>query len=499
LAARQFRINLFGLRFRRAFLRDIKIKDLRVPVVLSPTMDYHLIIIGGGGAGTDAALFAARAGIKTLLVEKDELGGTSYHRGCYAMRALQACASATKTAKRSKNFGIGIEFVDTGWAEWSLVRHRVTSRLTSQLSQELSEAGIKVDYGAASFIDNHQIQISDAGGKQKTLTAENFIIATGSRPNYPGALSASLGEKLPSTLAHITLNSDQLLQHERIPTHLLIVGAGYIGVEFASIYRALGSKVTLIEEKERVLPTWDPLAGHKVAEQLINDGVTIHVNQLFDPNNVPQDTDLILIAGGRLANVEGLGLENIGVKATKFIEVTNQMQVYSEEFSNIFAIGDVNGTALLDSVAFTQARVAIQNILDKPTAFNMYVIPKSIYTNPLIASVGFTEMDASRFNQPIETITDEVEAISDNNRSVVEPEKTTIKLLYQPESNQLLGCLAIGPNATEIVNSSSMALYTGSNIQKVLNVATVHPSASEYFIRTLQKRLDPTLSRNATT
>jgi dihydrolipoamide dehydrogenase len=462
-------------------------------------MDYHLIIIGGGAAGKDAALFAARAGIKTLLVEKDQLGGTSYHRGCYAMRALHACASASKAAERSEKFGIGIEFFDTGWAEWSLVRRRVTSRLTTQLNQELTEAGITVDYGAASFIDNHQIQISDGDGKQKTLTAENFIIATGSRPLYPGILPAPLRESHQSRLDHVTLNSDQLLEHEKIPAHILIVGAGYIGVEFASIYRALGSKVTLIEEKERVLPEWDPLAGQKVAEQLTNDGVTIHVNQPFNPNNILRDTDLILMATGRIANIEGLGLENIGVKATKCIEVTNQMQVYSEEFSNIFAIGDVNGIAFLDSVAFTQARVAVQNILDKPTTFNMYVIPKSIYTNPLIATVGLTQMDAYQFDEPIETIIDEVEAISDNNSSVIEPEKTTIKLLYQPESSQLLGCLAIGPSATEIVNSTSMAFYTGSNIQKVLNVATVHPSPSEYFIRTLQKRFDPTLSRNVAT
>jgi pyruvate/2-oxoglutarate dehydrogenase complex dihydrolipoamide dehydrogenase (E3) component len=458
-------------------------------------MDYHLIVIGGGGAGKDAALFAARAGIKTLLVEKDELGGASYHRGCYAMRALQACASATKTAERSEKFGIGIEFFDTGWADWSAVRHRVTGRLTKQLSQELTEAGIIVEYGTASFIDNHQIQISDAGGKQKTLTAENFIIATGSRPIYSGTLPAPLRESQQSTLDHITLNSDQLLAHGRIPTHILIVGAGYIGVEFASIYRALGAKVTLIEEKDRVLPAWDPLAGQKVAEQLINDGVTMHVSQPFNPNNILRDTDLILMATGRIANIEGLGLANIGVNATKFIEVTNQMQVYSEEFSNIFAIGDVNGMALLDSVAFTQARVAVQNILDRPTTFNMLVIPKSIYTNPLVATVGFTQMNAYQFNEPIETIIDEVEVMSDNARSVVEPEKTTIKLLYQPQSNQLLGCLAIGPNATEIVNGASMALYTGSNIQKVLNVATVHPSPSEYFIRSLQKRFDPTLSR----
>lgn len=458
-------------------------------------MDYHLIIIGGGAAGKDAALFAARAGIKTLLVERDQLGGTSYHRGCYAMRTLQACASASKTAERSEKFGIGIEFFDTGWAEWSSVRHRVISRLTAQLKQEFTEAGVTVDYGAASFIDNHQIQINDAGGKQKTVTAENFIIATGSRPLYPRISRVPFGESHQSTLDHITLNSDLLLDHEKIPTHILIVGASYIGIEFASIYRALGSKVTLIEEKERLLPAWDPLAGQKVAEQLINDGVTIHVNQPFNPNNILRDTDLILMATGRIGNTDGLGLENIGVKATKFIEVTNQMQVCSEEYSNIFAVGDINGIALLDSVAFTQARVAVQNILDKPTTFNMYVIPKSIYTNPLVATVGFTQTEAPQFDEPIETIIEEVEAISDNNRSIVEPEKTTIKLLYQPESNQLLGCLAIGPGANQIVNSISIALYTESNIQKVLNIASVHPSASEYFIRILQKRFDPTLSR----
>src|SRR6516164_8310618 len=168
----------------------------------TPTMDYHLVIIGGGAAGKDAALFAARAGIKTLLVEKDQLGGTSYHRGCYAMRALQACAAAAKGAERSEEFGIGFGFFDTGWADWSRVRHRVTSRLTTQLSQDLTEAGIIVDYGAASFIDNHQIQISDASGKQKTLTAENFIIATGSKPIYPGTLPVPLGENRQVKLDH---------------------------------------------------------------------------------------------------------------------------------------------------------------------------------------------------------------------------------------------------------------------------------------------------------
>jgi pyruvate/2-oxoglutarate dehydrogenase complex dihydrolipoamide dehydrogenase (E3) component len=462
----------------------------------SPNMDYHLIIIGGGAAGKDAALFAARAGIKTLLVEKDQLGGSSYYRGCYAMRALQACALAAKAAESDEKLGIGIKFPDTGWAKWSRVRHRVTSRLTAQLSQDLTEAGIVVEYGAASFIDNHQIQISDAGNKRRTLTAENFIIATGSQPIYSGGPAVPRGKSHLSPVEHIILNSDQLLEREEIPTHILIVGAGYIGVEFASIYRALGSKVSLIEEKEHVLPEWDPLAGQKVSEQLTSDGVAIHVNQPFNPDNIPRDVDIILMATGRRGNTQGLGLENIGVKTTNFIEVTNQMQVYSEEFSNIFAIGDVNGIALLDSVAFTQARVAVQNILDKPTTFNMHVIPRSIYTNPLVATVGFTQIDSARFDEPIETIIDEIEAISDNSRSVIEPEKTTIKLLYQPERKQLLGCLAIGPSATEIVNETSMALYTGANIENVLSVAAVHPSPSEYFIRTLQKRFDPTLSRS---
>jgi pyruvate/2-oxoglutarate dehydrogenase complex dihydrolipoamide dehydrogenase (E3) component len=126
----------------------------------------------------------------------------------------------------------------------------------------------------------------------------------------------------------------------------------------------------------------------------------------------------------------------------------------------------------------------------------MHVIPRSIYTNPLVATVGFTQIDADQFDEQIETIIDEIEAISDNSRSVIEPEKTTIKLLYRPERKQLLGCLAIGLSASEIVNETSMALYTGANVENVLSVTAVHPSPSEYFIRTLQKRFDPTLSRS---
>jgi dihydrolipoyl dehydrogenase len=293
-----------------------------------------------------------------------------------------------------------------------------------------------------------------------------------------------------------------MLKNVQVPGYLLIIGGGYIGCEFASIYQTLGARVTLIEEKENLLPSWDIVAGNQIWHTLSNQGVTIHLNAKIDlpaPQtwtarpmfNLQDGTlaspDLTLIATGRKPNVEELGLESVGLATNSFIPVNEKMQ---SQHANIFAIGDVNGMALLDSVAFAQARVAVETILGKPARFDLRWIPRCVHTDPPVASAGWTEKEAVAAGHPIEVLEETVELITDDDRSVVDPESIKIRLVVQPETRTLLGCQAVGAKAAEIVNLAAAALNTGLSVTQLTDLAMVHPSASEALIRSLQNRFD---------
>ena len=450
---------------------------------------YQLIVIGSGSAGKDAAILAARAGQHVLLVEKESLGGTCFHHGSYAIRALRACAMHYQTAEDSSRFGLSVDLLETGWADWTNTQRRVSARLTEDLSRTLESLGAQVRFGIARLLNPNEIEISDPYGARDRIAAENIVIATGSRP----AFSSTKGSKI--------LNSSQMLKNTEIPGYLLIIGGGYVGCEFASIYRTLGARVTLIEERESLLPSWDRVAGVQIAESLEKQGVTVHLNTkvdlptpdtwtarpVFNVNGTVISPDLTLIATGRKPNVEELGLESIGLAGDTFIPVNEKMATTQR---NVFAVGDVNGLALLDSVAFAQARTAVETVLGKSARFDLRWIPRCVHTDPPVASVGWTEREASAAGHDFEVLADTVHLVTDDDRSVVDPEPLKIRLVVQPEARILLGCQAVGAKAAEIVNLAATALSTGLSVTQLAGLAMVHPSASEALVRCLQSRFD---------
>jgi pyruvate/2-oxoglutarate dehydrogenase complex dihydrolipoamide dehydrogenase (E3) component len=197
--------------------------------------------------------------------------------------------------------------------------------------------------------------------------------------------------------------------------------------------------------------------------------------------------DLTLIATGRKPNVEELDLKSIGIATDAFIPVNEKMATAK---SNVFAIGDVNGLALLDSVAFAQARVAVENILGKYDRFDSRWVPRCVHTDPPVASVGWTEKEAIAAGHEIEVLEETLRLVTDDDRSVVEPERLQIRLVVRPETRSLLGCQAVGEKAAEIVNLAATALSTGLSITQLVDLAMVHPSASEALVRCLQSRFD---------
>jgi len=450
---------------------------------------YQVAVVGSGSAGKDAALLAARAGLRTVLIEAGSLGGTGLHRGVNAVRALRACATQYDALMQSSRLGLHLALIGTEWANWLSVQRRTSARLTEGLGRELDRAKVDVKFGRAALVDAAELLVTEPQGATERIWAEQIILAPGSRPAYPGQEPARV------------LNTDQILRNAYRPEHLLVIGGGYVGCEFAAIHRALRARVTLVEAAPRLLPNWDEDAGLHLRNALEKDGVEVLLNEKVEPpgsqgterphfkltNGTVITPDLTLVATGRLPNVEGLGLKQVGLPAEGFIPVDERMRT---AVPSIFAIGDVTGLGMLDSVAAAQARVAVQTILGVPARFDPHWIPRCLHTQPPIAAAGWTQAEAAAAGQDVEVLSRTLRSVTDDDATVVEPETTQLKLVVQTGTARLLGCLAIGPRAAEIVNLASAAIRHGLTARKVADLSLVHPSASEALVRALQERYD---------
>src|SRR5882724_7993114 len=246
---------------------------------------YQVAVIGSGSGGREATLLAARKGLRTALVERDKIGGICFHRGCYAVLALQACARQFRDSWRSGRFGHRIELLNATLSNWMVVQSNVSSRLEDRLRAELKQLNVDLHLGHAEFLDNRTLQVIGERGTKKTITADNIIVATGSRSEFHA-----------SSMRRV-VNSDELLRVTALPGSLAIIGAGYIGCEFASIYRTLGCEVTLIEKESRILPGWEVEAGERVAQVLEDHGVKIQVNYQVSFAQIEEKEDGVCIPG----------------------------------------------------------------------------------------------------------------------------------------------------------------------------------------------------------
>jgi dihydrolipoamide dehydrogenase len=446
--------------------------------------NYQLAIIGSGSGGRAASLLAARNGLRTALIERDKIGGTCFHSGCYAVLSLQASAREFRDHWRSGRFGNRVELFRETLGDWMRTQSNVSSRLVDDLRTELEQSGIDLYHGYGQFCDERTIQIADPSGPIKTIVADNTIVATGSRPRFANNSAPRL------------VNSDQLLRIQSLPEQLVIIGAGYVGCEFASIYRTLGCAVTIVEQADRVLPRWEPEAGQRVRQALEMRGVSVQTQrqialeqiEQFEegvrvPGNPAIETDLVLVATGRQPNLTGLGLGALGIDDRSFLKVDGQMRLRP----GLYAIGDVNGISLLDSTAFSQASVAIESILGRPSHFDPLRIPRCIHTEPAAAAVGLLEEEAAAQGLEYLVVSDSKSLTSDLGRTIIDPEPAFLKVTVDARSQKLLGCLALGDHAPVIVNIVSIAIQSELTVEQLLQMPLIQPSASEALIAVLRK------------
>jgi pyruvate/2-oxoglutarate dehydrogenase complex dihydrolipoamide dehydrogenase (E3) component len=246
--------------------------------------------------------------------------------------------------------------------QWKIAQRAASNRLARDLQDELEKLNVRVAFGRGTLVNENRIRITTEYEKHEEIDADYIILATGARPDYLGAENSRI------------VNSDELLDRIHPPAHLLIVGGGYVGCEFAGIYRGFGCQVTLAEQGDRLLADWDESVGTHIAQQLSADGVDLWLGRHISVEKLPVEEgwpivvkedgteispDLLLVATGRRPNSESIGLTELGIAATPFIEVDAQLRTQRK---NIFAIGDVNGLNMLDSAASSQARVVIDAI-----------------------------------------------------------------------------------------------------------------------------------------
>jgi dihydrolipoamide dehydrogenase len=459
----------------------------RMKTSLESRQHYQLVVIGSGSGGREASLLGARKGLRTALVEGDKIGGVCFHSGSYAVRALQACAHQFRGSLRSRRFGNKVDFIKATLDEWMVAQSKVSSRLVDSFQAELILLNVDVYQGYGELLDNRTVQVIGGGGSKTLLTADNVIVATGSRPEFYGSSEPRL------------VNSEELLRIPTLPERLVIVGGGYIGCEFASIYRTLGCAVTVVEKENSLLPGWESEAGQRVGQALMAQGVTVLLNQRFYLDQIKRDGDalcfrplgesvvkgdLILMATGRKPNARGIGLSALGIDDSSFLKVDERMRLQTP---GLYAVGDVNGINCLDSTAFVQASVAINSILGQESRFNRRWTPRCVHTEPAVAAVGWTQQEAEAEGIEHLAVCDTTHLVSDSERSLVEPESTFLKVIVDPSNWHLLGCLVVGDHASTIVNSVTIAMGSGLSVKNLREIPLTQPSAMEALMAMLRK------------
>lgn len=443
-----------------------------------------VIVIGGGPGGYVAAIRAAQLGADVALVEKENLGGTCLNIGCIPTKVLLQTAELYEEFLNSELYGIKLDGrVSVDWNKLMKRKEEIASQLVNGVSGLLRLNNIEVIKGQASFIDKNTIDVKKEDGSAIVLKAKNFIIATGSKPFIPPIIGIG---------SEGVLDSTEALALEEIPKELVVIGGGVIGIEFATLFNSLGTKVTVIEMLPHILPPIDREISEIVKMKLGMEGIDIYtsaevtsierkngkleVEAKLDKNEVRISGDKVLLSVGRRPVTEGLNIDAIGVDMSKKgIKVNNRLET---NVKGIYAIGDVTGINMLAHVASEQGIVAAENIMGINKEIDYKAIPACIYTKPEIASVGMTEAEAKKSG--IEYKVGKF-MLSNNGKALImnEIEGTMVKIITDKKYEEVLGMHIFGPRATELIAEGALALRLEATVDEIITTIHPHPTISE--------------------
>ncbi len=433
--------------------------------------DYDLIVIGAGSGGLAAAKKAAKLGKKVAIAEKNEIGGTCVNRGCVPTKLMVYAAGFAKQQSLASDYGwVNPE----GLFDWPAFRQKMSEHIHSiRETQETNLDGVDILHGEAIFKDAHTLQISDT-----VVTSEYILIAVGARPRMPDLRGIDLA-----------INSRDVFHLDTLPDSFIIVGGGYIGVEFSQILNSFGCRVTLVESSPHLLNGFDSDVQTRVQRILEDEGIQIIMGSPLESieqnvgtlmatldNGQTYKAQAILCSVGREANIHTLNLDAVGVKTERNkIPVNAQGQT---QISTIFAVGDCTDRFLLTPVAKAEAEVAIDAMFcDRENEVNYRWVPSAVFMHPEVATVGLTEQEARKSHEEIEIHCDTFHPLKYSIAS--ESLEAMIKLIINPQNGHIIGVHMVAPQAADLVQALVPALKKGLTKSELDATIGIHPSVGE--------------------
>ncbi|MDO9222362.1 MAG: glutathione-disulfide reductase [Caulobacter sp.] len=451
-----------------------------------PKYDYDLFVIGAGSGGVRAARLAAMTGAKVGVAEEYRVGGTCVIRGCVPKKFMVYASEVSQQVKTARGFGWTVEEPTFDWPTFLQAKDIEIARLSGIYVTNLQKAGADLVHGRAILKDAHTVEI--LGEHAQTVTADKILIATGGRPVFPADLPG---------VEH-AISSDEAFHLETLPKSILIVGGGYIAVEFAGIYAGLGAKVTLLYRGANILRGFDDDVRSHLAHEMERRGITVVLGCQHESlektdagivsklnNGMKFTSEQVMFATGREPHVKGLGLETAGV------ELNERGAVKVDKFSktnvdNIWAVGDVTDRINLTPVAIREgAAFAETEFRDNPTTFDHDMVATAVFSQPPIGTVGMGEAEARKAYGPIDVY-----------RAVFRPMKVTfyggeerslMKLLVRQDTQQVVGVHVVGPDSPEMIQMAAIAVKMGVTKQQWDSTCAVHPTAAEELVTMREK------------
>jgi len=444
--------------------------------------EFGLTIIGAGPGGYVAAIRAAQLGLKTAIVEKDNLGGVCLNWGCIPSKTLLYATELKRTVEASRRIGLVADNVRIDLDKLRKHKNDTVKRLTGGVKLLLDKAGVTVYNGAASFLSDREIEIVNDNSTTR-VKSEYFVIATGTTP-----IELPMLKHDGTTI----IGPREAIDIPHIPESMLVVGAGPIGVEMATVYNTLGARVTIVEMLEAVLPTLDADISAASERALKKQRMEIHTSSKVlssrkngdrvdvmietPKGNSEMTFDVVLVAAGMRPNTAGLNLEKVGVKLDShgFVAVDKLMRT---NVNNICAIGDVAGGVLLAHKASHEGIAAVEAISGSGIGADWKAVPYAVFTDPEIAGIGMSEKEAAESGQKIRVGKFPYRAVGKAIATL--STEGFAKVICDEKTDQIIGIHTFGPHSGDIIFAGTILIEKGGTSEDLGHMMAVHPTLSE--------------------
>lgn len=444
--------------------------------------EIDVVIIGGGPGGYVSAIKAAHLGLKAVLVEKDKLGGVCLNKGCIPTKALVSTAEVLNHIQRAGEFGIQVKDYSFDFPAIMKRKDLITRRLSSGVEQLMKANQVRIVRGEGQIIEPGTVEILDADGQKEIIKTKNIIIATG---------SSVMKLPIPGLDVEGVITSDEALSLSELPSRMLIIGGGVVGIEFAGIFKALGVEVTVVEMLPRILLPIDEEIARRLTQILKRKGIEILTdckvkgikknNQNLEvlvstsEGEKKLETEKVLLAAGRVPELGNIDVQGLGIELDgRAIMVDEKMRT---NIPGIYAVGDVVGKIMLAHVASREGIVAVENISGKEVLMDYRAVPNCVFSMPEVASVGLTEEEARKENNNIKV--SKFPFMANGKALGMGETEGMVKIIADGDTLELLGLHILGVHASDLIAEGTLALSMEATAEEIINTIHAHPTLAE--------------------